>query len=100
MSGFEVPGLRVRLRVFVSGRESWLVLCQVQMCGVNGFDVVCVASDEAGTASACNSRRQICRHNNLSTTFTYIGVKKSVSARWLIGLDSFTWIIDKLGILE
>ena len=34
MSGFEVPGLRVRLRVFVSGRESLLVLCQVQMCGV------------------------------------------------------------------
>ena len=55
---------------------------------------------EAATASACNSQRQIYCHNKLSTQFTNIGVQKSVPARRLIGLDRFTWIIDKLGILE
>ena len=32
VSGFEVPGLRVRLRVFVSGRESSLVARRVWTC--------------------------------------------------------------------
>ena len=31
-SGFEVPGLRVRIRVFVSGRESSLVAGRVWTC--------------------------------------------------------------------
>ena len=37
------------------------------------FVVVCAASDEAATESACNSQRQICRRNKLSTQFTNIG---------------------------
>ena len=62
--------------------------------------MVCAASDEAATESACNSQRQIYRRNKLSTQFTNIGVQKSVSAQRLIGLDRFTWIIDKFGTLQ
>ena len=41
----------------------------------NKTDVVCAASDEAAAESACNSQRQIYRHNKLSTQFTKIGVQ-------------------------
>ena len=65
----------------------------------SGFEVVCAASDEAATASACNWRCQLYRSNKLSTQFTNIGVQKSVSARRLLGLDRFTWMVGGLGML-
>ena len=51
------------------------------------------------TAIAVHSWRQIYRRDKLSTIFTKIGIKKSVSARRLLGLDHFTRTINQLGIL-
>ena len=42
------------------------------------------------TAIAAHPWRQICRRDKLSTIFTINGVKKSVSARRLLGLDRVT----------
>ena len=52
---------------------------------INGFDVVRVTSNEAATANASYSWRQICRQDKLSTIFTKIGVKN----QFLLDVRSF-----------
>ena len=51
-------------------------------------------------AIAVHSRRQVYRHDTLSTIFMKFGFQKSVSARQLLWLDRFTWTINQLGIVE
>ena len=66
----------------------------------SGFDVVCTLHQTKRLRKVLIIHSQIYRCNKLSTQFTNIAVKKSVSAGWLIGLNCFMWIIYKLGILE
>ena len=77
----------IKIDAYINTQRAQLDAIQTINSDDAGFDVVCAASDEAATESACNCQRRIYRRNKLSTIFTNIGVQKSVSARRLLGLD-------------
>ena len=67
----------------------------------DGFDVVSATSTEANSKTFFfHSCRQISGHATLSMILTKFGVPKSASARRLLGLNRFTWTVDRFDIFE